>query len=160
MTGSAIPARVRRITADEAFPLRFGILRRSLPPAESRYPQDLDPLTVHLGAFVDGRLVAVCSLLPDAQEDGDAEGVYRLRGMVTEPDRRGQGLGGRLLERGVSLLAGQGGRLVWCNGRTGALAFYRRHGFEPVGAEFETPGTGPHYRFARPITGSDRRQSP
>lgn len=160
MTGTTAPFHLRRITVAEAFPLRFGILRRSLPPAESRYPQDHDAQTVHIGAFLDGRLVSVGSLLPDPQEDGIAEGVFRLRGMVTVPDFRGLGVGGALLDRGVEMVAGQGGRLVWCNGRTAAMEFYRRHGFEPVGEEFETPGTGPHYRFVRTITDAARRQSP
>ena len=160
MTGTGTPTHLRRITADEAFPLRFGILRRSLPPAGSHYPQDHDPRTVHMGVFRGGRLVSVGSLLPDPQEDGIAEGVFRLRGMVTVPDCRGAGLGGALLDRGVALVARQGGRLVWCNGRTGAMGFYRRHGFEPVGEEFETPGTGPHFRFVRTITEAERPQSP
>lgn len=156
MTGGAASARIRRITADEAFPLRFGILRRSLPPEESRYPQDNDPASVHLGAMLDGRLVSVGSFLPDAQEDGVTDGVFRLRGMVTVPESRGQGLGGRLLDHGVALVARLGAILVWCNGRTGAVPFYRRHGFEAVGEEFETPGTGPHFRFVRTIRDSDR----
>ncbi len=155
MTGGALSTTLRCITADEAFPLRFGILRRSLPPAESRYPQDHDSESIHLGAFLGGRLVSVGSFLPDPQEDGIAEGVFRLRGMVTVPECRGQGLGGQLLDRGVALIARQGGLLVWCNGRTGAVPFYRRHGFEAVGEEFETPGTGPHFRFVRSITDAD-----
>lgn len=160
VTGAAAPSRLRRITADEAFPLRFGILRRSLPPAESHYRRDDDPASVHLGVFVDGRLVSVGSLLPDPQEDGVTEGVFRLRGMVTVPECRGRGLGGMLLDHGVALVARQGGRLIWCNGRTGAVPFYERHGFSPVGEEFETPGTGPHFRFVRPIIEADRTQSP
>lgn len=154
------PARIRRITADEAFPLRFGVLRRSLPPAQSHYPQDADPRTVILGAFVHGRLVSVGSFLPEPQEDGIANGVYRLRGMVTVLEFRGQGLGGALLGHGIALLARQGGRVLWCNGRTGAIGFYRRHGFTPVGDEFETPGTGPHYRFVRQLAEADAIQSP
>ncbi len=160
MTRVAAPVHLRRILADEAFPLRFGTLRRALPPAGSRYPQDDDPLTIHLGVFLEGRLVCVGSFLPDAQEGDDIEGAFRLRGMVTLPDYRGQGLGGTLLDRGVALVARQGGREVWCNGRTDAMDFYRRHGFEPVGEEFETPGTGPHYRFVRTISHAERRQSP
>lgn len=108
----------------------------------------------------DGRLLSVGSFLPDPQEDGVGEGVFRLRGMVTLPELRGQGIGGRLLDHGVALVARQGGNVVWCNGRTGALPFYRRHGFEAVGNEFETPGTGPHFRFVRLITEADKAQSP
>lgn len=160
MSEAPSPARIRRITADEAFPLRFGVLRRALPPDQSRYPQDADPRTVNLGAFIHGRLVSVGSFLPEPQEDGIADGVYRLRGMVTVPEFRGLGLGGELLEQGVAQLARQGGRVLWCNGRTGAIGFYRRHGFSPVGDEFVTPGTGPHCRFVRRITDVDAVQSP
>ena len=160
MSGRPAEARIRRITAEDAFPLRFGVLRRALPPAESRYPRDDDPRTVHLGAFIDGRLVAVGSFLPEPPEDSRVEDAYRLRGMVTMPDYRGRGIGGVLLDRGVAEVARTGARMVWCNGRTGALSFYRRHGFAPVGEVFETPATGPHYRFVRPLPPDRADQSP
>ena len=142
---------VDRIAADAAFPLRAKILRAALPPEHSRYEQDDWPETMHLGGFVDGHLVCVASFLPDAPDGGEAEGVYRLRGMVTVPERRGQGIGGAVLGRGIAELTAIGARILWCNGRAGAEGFYRRHGFRRVGAKFETPGTGPHYRFLRPL---------
>ena len=155
-------ADIRAIGADEAFPLRHGVLRPALPPSASRYPLDEFAAAVHLGMFVSGMLVSVGSFLPEALEDGAVDGVFRLRGMVTLPDRRRRGHGGALLARGIAVLALRDGRVLWCNGRTGALTFYRWHGFEAVGEEFVTPGTGPHFRLVRALTAADRAatQSP
>jgi ribosomal protein S18 acetylase RimI-like enzyme len=47
--------------------------------------------------------------------------------------------------------AGAGAATVWCSGRTGAQRFYERHGFQPIGELYETPGTGPHYVFWRRV---------
>ncbi|NNG03374.1 MAG: GNAT family N-acetyltransferase [Inquilinus sp.] len=148
---SGVTTRIDRISADTAFPLRANILRAALPPEESRYPQDDWPETLHIGGFLDDRLVCVASFLPEAQEPGEPSGAFRLRGMVTVPEYRGRGIGGAVLDRGIADLIAAGARLLWCNGRTGAVEFYARHGFRRVGEEFETPGTGPHYRFLRPL---------
>ena len=82
---------------------------------------------------------------------------WQLRGMASDPSVQGRGIGGRVLTFGLEELArrlaaaGQASAVVWCNGRTGAQAFYQRHGFRPIGNLFETPGTGPHYVFWRKV---------
>ena len=105
-------------------------------------------------------MVSTAGFLIDAQPDyAETFGAvqWRLRGMASEPAVRGRGLGGRVLEFGIEELArrlaakGQASATLWCNGRTRAQAFYQRHGFAPIGALFETPGTGPHYVFWRKV---------
>lgn len=146
------PIALRRISADEAFPLRAFVLRPNLPPEGSRYPQDEHPATRILGAFQGDRLVGTISLLPEDQDDRPGPpDQHRIRGMVVVDDLRGAGVGSRLLSAGIAECRALGRSLVWCNGRTPALAFYRRHGFEPVGEEFDSPGTGPHYRLVLPL---------
>ena len=71
--------------------------------------------------------------------------------MIIHPDWRRRDVGGRVLAFGIAELERRGASLVWCDGRTAALAFYLRHGFHVVGAETETPGTGPHYRLLRSL---------
>lgn len=71
--------------------------------------------------------------------------------MATKPELQGQGIGAKVLTTCLEHAKSRGGALMWCNARTTALAFYRRHGFETVGDEFETPGVGPHFVMVRPL---------
>jgi hypothetical protein len=54
-----------------------------------------------------------------------------LAPLAVVPDRQGQGIGGRLIEQGVSRLADAGVALVFV---LGWPDYYQRHGFEPVGS--------------------------
>ena len=144
---------IRAIAAAEAFPMRRYLLRPMLAGQASRYPGDDLPDAVHLGAFADlgggEELVGVVSFLPQNQEGAYHSRMYQLQGMVTLPAVRNQGIGARLADHGMTLLRDRNAEEVWCNGRTPATRFYERLGFNRVGTEFITPGTGPHYRFVR-----------
>jgi predicted GNAT family N-acyltransferase len=140
---------IRFITEEDGRPLRRTHLRPGMPMGGSIY--DRAPESVHVGAFAGDALVGSVSLLLEDQDGGVTPGVWRLRGMITHPEWRGRAAGGQALEFGIAELVRRGARLVWCDGRTKALAFYRRHGFHAVGSEFETPGTGPHYRLIRSL---------
>ena len=74
--------------------------------------------------------------------------AWRLRGMATEPELRSTGVGSAVLAAGLDAVRAAGGAIVWCNARTQAMAFYRRHGFSTIGSEFSSGGTVkvPHYR--------------
>ncbi len=149
-------ATIRIITAAEAFPMRRYLLRPMLPGAASRYDGDDHPDAVHLGAFFDlgsgEELVGVASFLPRTADGEVSRRVYQLQGIVILPAVRNTGIGTTLAEHGITLLFERGARSVWCNGRTPAGPFYERLGFRPVGSEFITPGTGPHYRFVRDLS--------
>jgi GNAT superfamily N-acetyltransferase len=142
----------RFITEEDGRPLRWTYLRPGMPKGGSIYDQAPDAF--HVGVFAAETLVGSVSLLLEDQSGGVTPGVWRLRGMITHPDWRGREVGARALALAFDELDRRGASLVWCDGRTSALAFYRRHGFSPVGAEFETPGTGPHYRLIRPLGGT------
>jgi len=139
----------RFITETDGRPLRWTYLRPGMPRNTSVYEQAVD--AVHVGVFADDTLVGSVSFLLEDLDEGVTPGVWRLRGMITHPDWRDRGIGGRAVDFGIAELERRGASLVWCNGRTAALSFYRRHGFHPVGEEFETPGTGPHYRLIRSL---------
>ena len=121
-------------------------------PVGSPMHGDDNPDAIHLAAVDDdGRVVGAVLVLPRAYPlRPDAPGAWQLRGMATAPERRGQGIGAAMVAAAVEQVARHGGRLVWCDARTGAVGFYRQHGFEPEGAEFEHAETGiPHYRMWR-----------
>jgi predicted GNAT family N-acyltransferase len=140
---------IELVHRDEVVPLRHSVLRPGLPEDTARYPADADPDAFHLAARSDDGAVISCgSFYPEAL---DGEPAWRLRGMATDPGRRGQGVGGELLEAGVAEVVRRRGRLVWCNGRTTARAFYERHGFTARGEEFDSPPAGPHYVMVRSL---------
>jgi GNAT superfamily N-acetyltransferase len=85
---------------------------------------------------------------PWAPERPDA---WRLRGMATAEGLRGAGIGTRLLRAAVDHVRAEGGTLVWCNARVGALAFYEREGFTAAGERYEDPELGPHVPMQRDL---------
>ncbi|WP_193366751.1 GNAT family N-acetyltransferase [Pelagibius marinus] len=162
--GTLTDITLQLVDLDETFELRRAVLRPWLTPAEAAATYAGAGEHFHVGALQGGpqgkRLVSTAGFMAEAQpdyaEDFGPE-PWRLRGMASDPAVQGRGLGGRVLEFGIAELArrlaarGEDSAVVWCNGRTGAQTFYERHGFRPIGALFETPGTGPHYVFWRRV---------
>ncbi|HLV53767.1 MAG TPA: GNAT family N-acetyltransferase [Cryomorphaceae bacterium] len=137
---------IEKVNAGVVRPLRAKVLRPGLPPSEAVFEGDDAVETVHLALRVDGEVVGVLSLFPRDVENNPSETGFQLRGMATQPQFRGKGLGTQLLLEAATLAKESGATSIWCNARTVALPFYSKHGFEVVGAEFDIPGVGPHYR--------------
>lgn len=137
-------AAVRPVTAVEVRPLRRAVLRPHQEPEDCVYPLDDLPATGHFGAFVEGALVGVASIFQEARE-GEDPGAWRIRGMATLPQVRGDGWGAKLLTACLDHARESGGSHVWCNARSTAAGFYRKQGFREDGPEFDLPGLGPHY---------------
>ncbi len=142
--------RVRRVTPEEVYPLRHRVLRPHQTLAECVWAQDTEPDTAHFGAELDGRIVGVASIAI-CPRDGDPPNTWRLRGMATVPELQSRGIGAQVLAACLEHARTHHGALLWCNARTTALKFYRRHGFEMVGEEFDIKGIGPHYVMVHPL---------
>ena len=99
-----------------------------------------------IAVSVDGHVVACASVRPEPMPDDPREGDWRLRGMASAPEVRGQGYGAIALQAALGYARQHGALRVWCNARTPALGFYEKHGFTVVGEEFDLPDAGPHYR--------------
>lgn len=152
---------VRPTKAALVRPLRSEVLRPGTPPEQLEYEGDDHPLALHIGAFDGDRLVAIATLYPEPPPE-ELEGEipeaafvedasYRLRGMASLPEVRGQGAGQLTLERALEHARTQRARYVWCNARTGARGFYEKLGFTAYGDEFEVEGIGPHYVMGRQV---------
>jgi len=125
--------------------LRQSVLRPMQSIPECVYPGDDHPDALHLGATVDGVLIGVVSIFPEAGPSGIPLPSYRLRGMSVAPAWQGQGIG-RLLLQGVDAWLDERHfpGVLWCNARTTAGQFYARMGWELVGEPFELPLIGEH----------------
>jgi predicted GNAT family N-acyltransferase len=140
---------VRRATAGELIDLRWRILRSGLPREEAVFPGDDSPDTFHFAAVdgEDGRVVSCATFRPNPWDDQPA---YQLRGMATSESCRGLGLGRSLLVLAEADISGETPiRLLWCNARTPALAFYRKLGWEVRSEQFDIPTAGPHVRMTK-----------
>ena len=144
---------IRSITTAQARTVRHPVLRPGLPPESASLERDDDAGTLHFGAFEGARLVGVatffedpCPLEPQAQ-------AWRLRGMATLADMRGQGAGRALIAEGVRVALAAGASVLWCNARVSAQGFYEKTGFVAAGDLFHLPVGGPHYVMIKSLGG-------
>jgi ElaA protein len=101
---------------------------------ECPYPdldgRDLEEATRHVLLLEDGHLVGCLRVL----DDGERARVGRV---VVAARARGRGLAHRLMDRALQEC---GDREVHLDAQTGMTDFYRGHGFEVTGPEFDEDG--------------------
>lgn len=135
---------VKQIDAKDTYEIRQQILRPTGSLEDCHFPGDNDELTFHLGAYVDDKLVSVASFYMDNHPAIDAEYQFRLRGMATYEQFRGQGMSSALLRTAFPMIKNNHVKTIWCNARVSAVGFYQKVGFECMGEEFDIPDIGPH----------------
>ncbi len=141
---------VRLISAAEAQAIRLPVLRAGMAPEAAVFDGDYDHETRHFGAFSDERLAGVASLFrAPFPERPELKGCMQLRGMAVSGDEQRKGVGRALLDACVRHAIATGADALWCNARTPARSFYEKAGWSTVGAEFEIPAAGPHFRMWR-----------
>lgn len=135
---------VREVAVADTRALRQSVLR----PHQSVAAMAADEAegVIAVAAYRGASIVAVGLIAPSPEREG-----WRIRGMATVPEARGQGAGSavltELLRRAVTAGAGR----VWCNARTPARRFYERAGFAVCSAEFDVPPIGPHVVMERAV---------
>ena len=151
---------VVEITAHDTHALRLSVLRFDTPTKEVSFAEDHLDGVVHLGVRdldADGEpIVAVSSWVPRRYADpvdGTIEDrAVQLRGMATDRTLQARGIGGLLLDEGLSRMAAAGHRIVWARARDVAVRFYERHGFAIRGDGFVDEATQfPHHVVMRSI---------
>ncbi len=149
---------VRPISAALARTVRSPILRPNLPLDRTIFPGDDWPDSFHAGAFENGKLVGIATIIHQPPSGADDPALWRLRGMATLPEVRGKGYGTELVNDCIRYVARSGGTWIWCDARETALGFYRKLGFETRGDRYQTE-SGPHFQMWRAITASDQEQA-
>jgi thiamine transport system ATP-binding protein len=145
--GGSRPVIVAELPAERVRPLRRAVLRTGMATQDVAWPEDELPGTFHLGVVEGDAVLAVSTWIPRPYGD---EPAVQLRGMATDPEHQGAGLGARLLVDGCTRVAASGRGVVWANARDAALAFYERHGFIVAGDGWVDPTTGlPHHVVVR-----------
>ena len=122
-------------------------VRRAVFVVEQQVPEaeewdDKDALCQHVIALAtDDSAIGTGRLLPDG---------YIGRMAVLQPWRR-RGVGSALLALLNAIARERGFAETRLHAQTHALAFYRKHGYVPLGAEFMEAGI-PHYEMRLPLT--------
>jgi predicted GNAT family N-acyltransferase len=134
---------IKKITSEETYLIRLEVLRKNIPlPYE--FNGDFDINTFHLGAFKDGKLVAISSYMKDGNSNFNGT-QYQLRGMATLIEYQGLGMGKLMLEDSFSILQELKIDCLWCNARVIAVNFYKKMGLQTFGEKFELKYVGNHY---------------
>lgn len=135
----------RRVAVERILPLRHRILRAGLPFETARFDGDDEATTRHYAVLRDVEPVGCLSLM---QAPWEGRPAWQLRGMATDVDVQGTGLGRRLLETAVAeAVRDEPGRMFWCNARTSAVGFYEKLGWRVVSEPFDVPTAGPHVKM-------------
>jgi GNAT superfamily N-acetyltransferase len=141
---------VEQVRPEITYPLRQQVLRAGMAPEASFYPGDKNRSSGHFAAYLDDNMVGVVSVLAEPEPDDHhmaGRGTWRLRGMVVDPDHRGEGVGAALIARVRDFVQRSGGGLLWCNARATAEGFYLKMGFVRTGEPWEEPDIGGHVRM-------------
>ena len=141
---------VKKITAIETYDIRLEVLRKNIPlPFE--FKGDFDDDTFHLGAFENGKLIAVSSYMK-AENKNFKGSQYQLRGMATLEKFQGFGAGKLMMEKAFEILKELNIDCLWCNARIIAVDFYKKQGFKTFGEVFDISLIGGHYIMYKYLT--------
>lgn len=144
--------KVTRITPEMTRPLRHKVLWPHIDLLKNCIIEiDEREDAIHLGAWIDDRLVGICSLFQMSTTKLPDDRQYRLRAMATDPEIRGSGAGAAIVKYALQLTRTMGYEVLWCDAREVALGFYERMGFVRIDEWYEVRNIGPHqlmyYRF-------------
>ncbi len=150
---------VKIVSLADIFDLRYRILRDGKPKTEAIFEGDYEVFTLHFALYKEEGGVAVGEPLSCATfifhpvhiARGDA---YRLRGMATDTQWQGKGLGKMLLDYAEDyIVKNMGVKRFWCTARSGdAVKFYHdKVGWRAISDEFEIKGVGPHHYMMKDV---------
>lgn len=142
---------VKPIKTEDTISIRHAVLRAGKPVETCYWEGDGDADTFHIGGFLDGEQVGVCTFMK-VPFPGSDEPIYRLRGMAVLSDHWRAGVGALMLAAGEDRVRGLGVDHIWCEARLNAVPFYEKFGWEIVGERFDIHGIGPHYRMRKDLT--------
>ena len=138
---------VRPAQVSELIDLRHRELRCGLPRQAAVFADDEAPTSRHYGAFLNDNSICCASF---HQKDWKSQPAWQLRGMATDKNHIGQGLGRAVLTYALSTLTAESPiHQFWCNARLIAVPFYQKLGWEIASEQFEIATAGPHYRMVR-----------
>ena len=147
------------MTPRDTAALRQRVLRPHQSIEQLSSPRDDDPDTAVFAVREpqSGEVAATGSVRREsspgdlADKADGAHAHWRLRGMATKEELRGNGLGHLVLDACVEQVRGRGGGVLWCSARVGAREFYARAGFPQAADAYAGADVGPHVLMYRNV---------
>jgi len=135
---------IRQTAPQELHPLRRRVLRDDDPIADVTDPRDDDITALHLGGFIDDRLVVCASLYNAPPPLNPQMTSCQLRYVATDFGFHHKGFAAAVLAEAEQCLRGRGVEQLWANARDSALGFYQAIGWSVI-AGSEHLGHPPSY---------------
>lgn len=143
---------IKFITPAETYVVRHPVLRVGKPVESCKLEGDENPTTFHLGAYMDGQLVGVVSMLIQEYSGQSHQKSYQLRGMAVLASKQGRGIGAQLIAAAEEEVTNRGGDFIWMNARLKAVNFYTSLGYTIDSPLFEIEKIGPHYVMVKELS--------
>mgnify|MGYP001951343622 CR=1 FL=1 len=125
--------------------VRHPVLRKGKPIESCIFSGDDLDTTIHLGLFLNKKLIGVCTFLKRNHNLLSVTPQFQLRGMAILEGFQDNGFGNIILNYGESLLKKENTKIVWCNARKVAVNFYKKNGYQTIGEPFNIENIGLHY---------------
>ena len=138
---------IKKISAEKTHAIRHPILRQGRPIEDCVFHGDKDPKTIHLGAFIEHKLVGVLSAYQKNTTVFDVKESYQVRGVAVLTTAHRKGIGRALMAHIEQQLKQREIHLIWLNARITAVDFYTALAYQQKGNRFEIEGIGTHYCF-------------
>ena len=140
---------LREAAFDEIVGLREAVIIAGTDRDTPEFPGDHDETTRHFAAF-DGDCTLGC--LSFMLNEWEGHPAWQLRGMATEPEYQGKGIGRELLRFAEETLNRESDvQQLWCNARVAAVRFYEKQDWRVVSDEFVIKGVGPHRKMTKTL---------
>lgn len=137
--------KVKAVPVEDILPIRSQELREGQTIEQCRFEEDEAETTVHLGLFNEGKIIGCVTIIKKDHPQFSEDNQYQYRGMAVTKAYQGNAIGNLLLNKADRILMDRGSSFIWIHARETALNFYRRNGYNVVGASFDIPNIGKHY---------------
>ena len=142
---------IKKISAEKTHAIRNRMLRQGRPIEECVFDGDKDPKTIHLGAYIEHKLVGVLSAYQKSTSAFDVKESYQIRGVAVLTTAHRKGIGRALMAHIEQILQQRKIDLIWLNARIKVVDFYTSLAYNQKGNAFEIEGIGTHYCFYKKL---------
>ena len=143
---------IRQTDLETALQLRMTLSEPPRSREAAMSPGDTAPEAVHFGAYIEGQLVAVCSVGPERLPVLNHPDAWRLRGLIVLPDFRNRGLGPKLLQQLLQHVEAKPNPLAWSYVKRKLIPLYTRFDYHPTGYTYVHPSGGDTFLFGNQHT--------
>ena len=142
---------IQAIEAASTHVIRHPVLRKGRSLKSCIFEGDELASTLHLGAYLDEKLVGVLSAYEKQHPAFDEKNAYQVRGVAVLETHQTNGIGRLLMRKIEGELGKKKVPLLWLNARLSAVPFYQSIGYKVKGGVFDIPLIGPHYIYYKTL---------